>query len=820
MLLAAALCLLAGSAQRSLLGQGVALDEGPEDEPDLIDAEAEPHRNPYCSVFADPADCEKEMQDGVYKTWNEDDVRQELWRTMKALAELELREHAHHAVHKAKAEEQRRMFTLFRKTMGREVMDVHALQEEMHAQHRSYMANLTRDLVFLAQDMKNYTDYNLEEVNGKTTSLSKVQEQDSQQALVQIAENVASTKAKIASLHAVIDAQSNTTQAFAAGVEAAMMSGDAALTQALDGVGSDLDAVDARERAHYGNASARLHAQVVRQDEEHQAVLAKTEQDVGALRVAAHGALDTERTAINDMLSAAMGEVRDKLAWLRGNLTARTDALNGQVDAMIAAQDANNSAQAAALAALRRDYEGNKSLAFARLDEDTTRLGQLSRTLVTVQQTLRAQSTADKALLVGTVDKRAAKLEEEATEAREAMATTVRRQNVTYHKLQEDLDAWRARMATQRRADVAQLNTQIDTMVANEAARLKTRVARDWGAWHARLEKEDAENSADTDKVKKAAADKHAAIVAEEQEFERLQTAVNAAHELELATLGRNLTTTAEVVGAKLAALRARHEDNKATLASVKAELSQIRMEDHKEVASRVAAKLAGLRTKLESEIQIAHTLMDTKMHADVKKLRHEMHVLKAMTSAEQDQLASDIGSLSLSLSLCLTHSLTLSLSLTHTNTHTHTQTHTHRHTHTHTPNTRVSVRARTHTQTHNTCIQMCRYEETDQGDIDHVLAGRSTKQEDVILKGETFLDGFLFVSLRVCLCAFFSVRVFQCARRVFVWLCVASSHTCVHAHRHAMCTGKLGVMLDGLAATRHKLTSELARIARRVTRQ
>ena len=58
MLLAAALCLLAGSAQRSLLGHGVALDEGPEDEPDLIDAEAEPHRNPYCSVFADPADCE------------------------------------------------------------------------------------------------------------------------------------------------------------------------------------------------------------------------------------------------------------------------------------------------------------------------------------------------------------------------------------------------------------------------------------------------------------------------------------------------------------------------------------------------------------------------------------------------------------------------------------------------------------------------------------------------------------------------------------------------------------------------------------------
>ena len=85
----------------------------------------------------------------------------------------------------------------------------------------------------------------------------------------------------------------------------------------------------------------------------------------------------------------------------------------------------------------------------------------------------------------------------------------------------------------------------------------------------------------------------------------------------------------------------------------------------------------------------------------------------------------------------------------------------------------------------------MCRYEETDQGDIDHVLAGRSTKQEDVILKGETFLDGFLFVSLRVCLCAFFSVCAFSSVRAVcsfgFVWLpriraCMHTDMQCVQA--------------------------------------
>ena len=79
----------------------------------------------------------------------------------------------------------------------------------------------------------------------------------------------------------------------------------------------------------------------------------------------------------------------------------------------------------------------------------------------------------------------------------------------------------------------------------------------------------------------------------------------------------------------------------------------------------------------------------------------------------------------------------------------------------------------------------MCRYEETDQGDIDHVLAGRSTKQEDVILKGETFLDGFLFVSLRVCLCAFFSSRALCSFGSV--WLpriraCMHSDMQCVQA--------------------------------------
>jgi len=235
--------------------------------------------------------------------------------------------------------------------MGREVLDIHALQEEMHTQHRNYMANLTRDLVSVAMQMKNYTDNSLEDVNARTTALSSTQEEDSQTALVLIAEKVAQMKAKIAALHAIVDAQSDTTQAFAEGVKAAMTSGDAALEQALAGVSGGLDVLDKREMGHWVNGTQRLDAHIVRQDVEHKAIIAKTDTDVSTLRGEAHTALDTERAEIHEMLRAAMEEVRNRITWLRGNLTARAANLNQQVDVMIADQDRNNAEQAAAIAA-------------------------------------------------------------------------------------------------------------------------------------------------------------------------------------------------------------------------------------------------------------------------------------------------------------------------------------------------------------------------------------------------------------------------------------------------------------------------------------
>ena len=401
-LLVACLCLVASSQFGGIMGNGVVLEENPLD---MVDAEKTPARNPYCSVFADPSECEKQMQDGIYKTWSEDQVRQELWKTMKALAELEVREHSHHAEHMAKSEQQREIFELFRKTMGREVVDIHVLQEEMHTQHRNYMANLTRDLVGVARDLRNYTDYHLDEVNARTTELSKKQEEDSQQALVLIAEKVAEMKAKIAALHEIVERQSNTTQAFAEGVKAAMISGDDALTQALAGLDTNLDDLDKREMGDFRSGTERLNKHMAQQDAEHKAIIAKTNAEVGKLDVDAHTALDTERSQIHELVRMAMAQVQQRIAALRGNLTARAANLNRQVDVMIADQTKNNAEQAAAIAALRTDYEGNKTLDFSRLDTDDKRLEQLFAALDLAQKTLRAQSVRA-SVVISTLDSR------------------------------------------------------------------------------------------------------------------------------------------------------------------------------------------------------------------------------------------------------------------------------------------------------------------------------------------------------------------------------------------------------------------------------
>ena len=77
--------------------------------------------------------------------------------------------------HKAKHEEQKRLFELFRKTMSNEVEDIHKLQAEMARNHSTAFQKLSSDLLETASFLKNFTDAGLTDANGRVTSLSEKQ---------------------------------------------------------------------------------------------------------------------------------------------------------------------------------------------------------------------------------------------------------------------------------------------------------------------------------------------------------------------------------------------------------------------------------------------------------------------------------------------------------------------------------------------------------------------------------------------------------------------------------------------------------------------
>jgi len=173
------------------------------------------------------------------------------------------------------------------------------------------------------------------------------------------------------------------------------------------------------------------------------------------------------------------------------------------------------------------------------------------------------------------------------------MQTTIDGENASYVATQLDLDEWKARMAAQRNGDFSQLNAQIDELISKEDALLAARIARDWTAFHVRLDAAEKEGHTAVDEVNVTARQRYEVLVALEAQFEREQAENNRLQELEIGELTANLSETKGGVDTEMVALDAKLDDNKQALAVLQNELAKVRTDDHKDVAARVAQGLA-----------------------------------------------------------------------------------------------------------------------------------------------------------------------------------------------------------------------------------
>lgn len=428
------------------------------------------------------AECEKQVASGEYLTWSDNQVREELWKTMKALAEvnarksvvlsntsyqLELRESSHHTQSVKKSREQRLLFELFRKTIAREIMDIHALQMEMHKSHRFALGNLTSQLVEVTRAVKNYTDQNLGLVNSEVTKLSAKQEEDSQEALVLLAQKVAHLKEKMKELHDQHSARYDTVMSYSKGVQAAMRNGDSELDAALLKVKTSLAEIDRKESEDYNNTLATTEALNKKIREDHEAVLKKTLDDSSHLHNDLLNTLDEERRSVNALFAAKKSQIEQALSNANRNITTEGEQGNSALSHMISEQMQNNEYRASFTQSLRKKFEITKSKTFHDLDHDFGRIDQLFSSLAETETRMKQQAKDDRAFILSVMKANRSSFESKNQMFLQWLQQSYEGLNSTIDNVRSKLSAMKDARQAAESNDVSTLSNMILRLIQN-----------------------------------------------------------------------------------------------------------------------------------------------------------------------------------------------------------------------------------------------------------------------------------------------------------------------------------------------------------------
>ena len=107
------------------------------------------------------------------KYWNADELRNGLWKTEKALADLEIRQYKHGKERDALHKEHEQKLDKFKQRMEVALTLIHQIQDEMGTRHSQLVERLKADIVSTQTRLKKYLDDGVEHVNGKVAILEE-----------------------------------------------------------------------------------------------------------------------------------------------------------------------------------------------------------------------------------------------------------------------------------------------------------------------------------------------------------------------------------------------------------------------------------------------------------------------------------------------------------------------------------------------------------------------------------------------------------------------------------------------------------------------
>ena len=611
---------------------------------DLVNADASPTSNTYCSIFADPEECEQQKEGSEHKYWTKAEIRNELWNTMKGLAELEIRENQHLRERFEKREETKHLFELFKKTMTQEVSDVHTLQAQMSTKHTRAFRNLSSQLLLSASLLKNFTDSGLSFVNNKVTRLSLKEETDYRDSLALLGRRVAGIYAHIDALHAQSTHNISEAQQYSELVGAEMRRQDKeilAQVAILARKAAELKAVEAEHNQLLSGAEATIASKEANDT----ARLDKhIDEGVEQARAELGSRLAVQRAAIREMTLVGFANLSHRFDLERNRSVAETQSLNVGLDSIAAARKRASTAQSRELAAARTALTELKATLRQRIDALDLHANYINSTLIEAAARLGRAVVATGDELRDRLANNISRLgvDTETLYARVASETHVLggAVNMTRANLEKFFTELRARL----QMDSAQLEAHIITAVADFNSSLRAALGRNDAEASSALDTERTARVTAIGQLRKGLSASNSSLWAQLRAVISQEGGSSAERDQELAVIEKALSDLRADTATTLRALDSNATGTAQSLEQDRGKLAEEAHADRLEVEALIAASFDSVLKNLTNKVSLDGTAGHAQIGKDVADIQAKITALKFDSTRVEEGLWQDLG--------------------------------------------------------------------------------------------------------------------------------------------------------------------------------
>jgi hypothetical protein len=401
------------------------------------------------------------------KYWNADELRNGLWKTEKALADLEIRQYKHgkerDALHKAHEEK----LDKFKQRMEVALTLIHQIQDEMGTRHSQLVERLKADIESTQARLKKYLDDGVEHVNGKVAILEERETALTERLLEMVEAQYQMLKEQAEQVHASEMAKDQNVHAFIAGVEVEQQAGDLRIEGLINATRAKFEEIKAREAEHYANLTTRKDQQVAKQAQDVVTAKSKIDTDVESLRADLSSTLTADKADIRSKLNAGWTEANESLAQLALDAEAAAAAIDSRLAVQTAAQTANNAEQDALIGTLESDLNIFNLTVFDEIIKMEGNASRFEQALAVAEDTIRGEQEAQKSEILAHINAAIAQVEQVHKTDKAKMNADVAYMKPRAAKVAKELQEAIAAIEEQRQQDLAFLTGKLAGNISN-----------------------------------------------------------------------------------------------------------------------------------------------------------------------------------------------------------------------------------------------------------------------------------------------------------------------------------------------------------------